>query len=621
MEILLDDGSLTNDADAVMDKWKTSFCDLLNPNHISNENEQTILSANTDCNDDLAFNRLFTEEEVIKAVKEMKLNKASGIDEIPADIWKNKRLTKAICLLFNKCFDIGIVPDSWKLGVITPVPKSSTSNDKDPLSYRGITLAPVIYKIYCSILNYRLSSWEKDNAILHDAQNGFRKNRSTVDQITSLTSIIETRKLKKKSTFAIFVDFKKAYDAIDRSKLFIELNKLGIAGKMFNALRSLYEDVKCCVKLNGFHTDWFAVRCGLKQGCSLSPILFNLYINDWAKRISSLGIGIQLENEVVSILMYADDIVLLAETEEDLQSLIDLLQQWCDEKKMKVNLDKTKVVYFRNTASEKTRKLFKFGNGNIEITDSYTYLGILLTEHLDFNAMAAQVAKSASRALGLVIAKYKSFGGLPFDTYCKLYDSVVWSTISYGSAVWGDREFSVINAVQNRAERFFMGVGRYTPNAAVNGDMGWERPAVRQWASVVNNWYRIQKMDEQRLNKIIYKWAETNASSSCKNISYRLQKQFEKSGLNYLNNAINVNDIRKRFVINQVQDTIRVSEVDKWHHELERQTARKGTGGNKLRTYRIFKRQYKTENYLFYLLPKRHRSAFAKFRCGVALYG
>ena len=60
---------------------------------------------------------------------------------------------------------------------------------------------------------------------------------------------------KKKSIFAIFVDFKKAYDAIDRSKLFTELNKLGIEGKMFNALRSLYEDVKCCVKLNGFHTD------------------------------------------------------------------------------------------------------------------------------------------------------------------------------------------------------------------------------------------------------------------------------------------------------------------------------------------------------------------------------
>ena len=97
--------------------------------------------------------------------------------------------------------------------------------------------------------------WEEDNAILHDAQNGFRKGRTTVDQITSLTSIIETRKLKKESTFVVYIDFKKAYDAINRSKLFTELKDLGITGKMFNALRSLYDNVKCCVKLNGFHTD------------------------------------------------------------------------------------------------------------------------------------------------------------------------------------------------------------------------------------------------------------------------------------------------------------------------------------------------------------------------------
>ena len=113
-------------------------------------------------------------------------------------------------------------PDSWKLGVITPVPKSSTANDKDPLNYRGITLAPVIYKIYSSILNSRLSLWEEDNAIPHDTQKGFRKGRSTLDQITSLASIIETRQLKKKATFAVFVDLKKAYDATNRSKVFTD---------------------------------------------------------------------------------------------------------------------------------------------------------------------------------------------------------------------------------------------------------------------------------------------------------------------------------------------------------------------------------------------------------------
>ena len=81
----------------------------------------------------------------------------------------------------------------------------------------------------------------------------------------------------------------------------MELKHLGISDKMYTALLSLYEDVKCCVKLNGLHTDWFAVSCRLKQGCSLSPLLFNLYINDLVNSISSFGIGINLENEVVSM--------------------------------------------------------------------------------------------------------------------------------------------------------------------------------------------------------------------------------------------------------------------------------------------------------------------------------
>ena len=123
-----------------------------------------------------------------------------------------------------------------------------------------------------------------------------------------------------------------------------------------------------------------------------------------------------------------------------------------------------------------------------------------------------------------------------------------------------------------------MGIGRYTPNAAVNGDMGWERPSVKQWASVINNWNRVKKMDEQRLIKIIYKWAESNARSSCKHSSYRLHKQFEKSGLDYVINLVNVRDISKRFPIQQVQDTARVIVLDKWHQDQERQTARNGTG-------------------------------------------
>ena len=80
----------------------------------------------------------------------------------------------------------------------------------------------------------------------------------------------------------------------------------------------------------------------------------------------------------------------------------------------------------------------------------------------------------------------------------------------------GDREFSYIDAVQNRAERCFMGVGRYTPNAAVNGDMGWDKPIIKQWSSVINNWIIIKKMDEGKINKKVYNWAVLNKGPSCK---------------------------------------------------------------------------------------------------------
>ena len=102
--------------------------------------------------------------------------------------------------------------------------------------------------------------------------------------------------------------------------------------------------------------------------------------------------------------------------------------------------------------------------------------------------MAKMVSQAAGRALGLLISKYKTLGGMPFDVYNKLYDVLVWPVIAYWAAVWGDRSYSCIEAIQNRAMRFYLGVGRYTPSAGVAGDMGWTSTLIRQWKSVSNVW-------------------------------------------------------------------------------------------------------------------------------------
>ena len=117
---------------------------------------------------------------------------------------------------------------------------------------------------------------------------------------------------------------------------------------------------------------------------------------------------------------------------------------------------------------------------------------MVLDEFLNYDVTAKYVANSATRALGLVISKDKAAvrggggGGLPYEVFTKLFDTIVWPTINYGSDIWGTKDYSCINAVQNRACRYFLGVGKYTPNNGVNGDMAWKPACVKQWCSVLN---------------------------------------------------------------------------------------------------------------------------------------
>ena len=212
--------------------------------------------------------------------------------------------------MFNVCFDSGCVLSNWGKGIINPIPKSNTADPRDPLSYRGITLAPATYKLYCSILNERLSKWINRNDVLVDEQNGFRKTRCTIDHVSSLTNLIETRQKLKLSTFAAFIDFKKAYDSINQTLLWKRLTQIGIRGKMFKSVQSLYQSVSSCVRISGLTTDWFDVTVGLRQGCPLSRLLFNCFINDLAQKIKAVGKGVSIDNgEQIRILLYADDVV------------------------------------------------------------------------------------------------------------------------------------------------------------------------------------------------------------------------------------------------------------------------------------------------------------------------
>ena len=201
-------------------------------------------------------------------------------------------------------------------------------------------------------------------------------------------------------------------------------------------------------------------------------MLFNLYLNDLAFKVNALGKGVKIDDTVVSISLYADDVVLFAESEADLQAMVDTIGAWCKNNLILINVAKSNTEHYCNPSVRRSDIVFNVNDDTLAYAAQYKYLGLVLTEQLDYTVTAKIVAQSARRALGLLIAKSKACCGLLHEPFTKLYESVVVPIITYGAAIWATHSYSCINAIQHRAARYFLNVGRYTPNAAVSGDIG-----------------------------------------------------------------------------------------------------------------------------------------------------
>ena len=144
-------------------------------------------------------------------------------------------------------------------------------------------------------------------------------------------------------TFLCFIDYKKAFDSVERNLLLYKLSNIGVNGHMYCAISALYSNPKSRVILQNYSTEYFNCPIGVKQGDCLSPTLFAIFINDLAKEIKDSGVGVKLniednendiEANIINILLYADDIVLLAENEQDLQFLLNIVDLWCEKLKL-----------------------------------------------------------------------------------------------------------------------------------------------------------------------------------------------------------------------------------------------------------------------------------------------
>ena len=138
-------------------------------------------------------------------------------------------------------------------------------------------------------------------------------------------------------------------------------------------------------------------------------------------------------------LLYADNIVLISDTENGLQSMLEKLNSWCQKWRLTVNEKKTKVMHFRSKAKTRSNFVFKCGENTIEYEPSYKYLGFWFNEFLDMSRSIREITKSASHALGAVYTKYLHAGGMSYDVYTKLISSLVEPVLFYGAGIWGTR--------------------------------------------------------------------------------------------------------------------------------------------------------------------------------------
>ncbi len=296
---------------------------------------------------------------------------------------------------------------------------------------------------------------------------------------------------------------------------------------------------------------------------------------------------------------YADDIVILTEREEELQSLLDIVDHWCWKWRLSVNQGKTEVIHFRKQGV--SRSTFNF---NVEVkplcyTNIYKYLGFTLDEHLQFREGINTLADTAGRALGSIISKMKNCKDLSYTTFSMLYDAWVSPILLYAAGVWGGKELSRVNATQNQAMRCFLGVHKFTPVLALQGDMGWEPCLIKQKGEMLRLWNRLSSMPEVRIAKKVFNWDKAHNYPWCREMNAIFNETDQQ---HVFTNGLRCNTQSVKHILFREYKEKWANDI--WHKQ-------------QLKTYRLLKYVYSPEPYVTLPLDRSRRSLCAQLRTGI----
>lgn len=255
------------------------------------------------------------EKDVEKALKRIKNGKAGGTDEIIGELVKysGQGGIRALTNLYRNILEEGEVPEEWRMCRVTLIHKGGGKSKEDIGNYRPISIMNILAKTMGMVLNDKLVTWAEQERVWGEEQNGFRRGRGGIDNLYILKEIVERSIIQEKELYLTFLDLEKAYDTVNRGKLMLLLQHIGIDDKVRTVLKSMYNNNRVIFTLGRINSDWVKNNVGVRQGCVMSPTLFNIYLEELFVRIRKADIGVKIGQKKLGCLAYADDVVLMAE--------------------------------------------------------------------------------------------------------------------------------------------------------------------------------------------------------------------------------------------------------------------------------------------------------------------
>ena len=561
------------------------------------------------------INTDFTVAEIFVSISRLKNNKACGSDHIRNEFLKKAppMLIEFICNFFNLILSTGFVPDCWCHGFIMPLYKAKGSRE-DPNNYRGITLLSCLGKLFTACINSRISQFMYDDVKIGYEQAGFRPEFSTIDHIFTLHTIIEYYKSKKGRVYCAFIDYSKAFDLVDRASLWLKLLSSGVNGRIFDVIYNMYSKAKSCVKNDDKISSFFSCNIGVRQGENLSPILFAIYLKDFQhfmsdhfKGLEKLSSETQQELETflkLYVLLYADDTIIMAESDQELQLALSGLNDYCKKWSLQINVSKTKIVIFSRGKVRKYPK-FTIGNEEVQVCDDYVYLGVTFNFNGSFRKAISKQISQARKAMFSLLEKAKILR-LPVDIVCDLFDKCVVPVLLYGSEVWGCESLRDIEIFHRNFLRMVLRTFKFTPNCMLYGETGSTDMKSKIHKRMINFWAKLKFGTTDKFSSLMCQLLSKLQSDNSDNPEFKwiwsVQNILNGAGFSYIWNAESLDLFTFKENFSQRCNDIF---LQNWQEDMQQ--------NSQCSTYKLFKHYHEMEDYLVELADV-HKFSIAKFR-------